>query len=97
MAPLQPQTKKRQTFSNRNFKVSIGFLPRRPTLTNLLVAEELITKWLDEGSAIDLMYLNFSKAFDSVNHQLLLDKLRGYGIAPIVKSWVECFRSRRTF
>ncbi len=66
-------------------------------MTNLLVAEELITKWLDEGIAVDLIYLDFSKAFDSVNHRLLLHKLRGYGIAPIVISWVECFLRRRTF
>ncbi len=55
------------------------------------MAEELITKWLDKGSVVDLTYLDFSKAFDSVNHRLLLDKLWGYGIAPIVISWVECF------
>ncbi len=57
----------------------------------------MITKWLDEGSAVDLFYLDFSKAFDSVNHWLHLDKLRGYGIVPIVISWVECFLSRQTF
>ncbi len=74
-----------------------GFLPRRSTLTNLLVAEELIIKWLDEGSAVDLIYLDFYKTFDSVNHRLLLHKLRGYGIAPVVISWIECFLSRGTF
>ncbi len=74
-----------------------GFLPRRSTLTNLLVAEELITKWLDEGSAVDLIYLGYYKTFDLVNHRLLLDKLRGYGNAPVVICWVECFLSRRTF
>ncbi len=63
-----------------------GFLPRRSTLTNLLVARKLITKWLDEGSAVDLIYLDISKAFDSVNHRLLLHKLRGHGIAPFVIS-----------
>ncbi len=61
------------------------------------MVEELITKRLDEGSAIGLTDLDFPKAFDSVNHRLLLHKLRGYGIAPIVIIWVECFFSRRTF
>ncbi len=61
------------------------------------MAEEFFAKWLDEGSAVDLIYLDSSKAFDSVNHRLLLDKLKGYGIASIVISWVECFLSRRTF
>ncbi len=54
-------------------------------------------KWLDEGSAVDLIYLDFSKAFDSVNFRLLLDKLRGCGIVPIVISSVACFLSQRTF
>ncbi len=58
------------------------------------MAEKLITKWLNEGIAVDLIYLDFSKAFDSVNHRLLLHKLRGYGIVPIVISWVKCFLSR---
>ncbi len=61
------------------------------------MAEDLITKWLDEGNAVDLIYQDFSKVFDSVNHRLLLDKLRCYVIAPIVISCVEFFLSRRTF
>ncbi len=44
-----------------------------------------------------MIFLDLSKAFDSVNHRLLLDKVRGYGIAPILISWIECFLSRRTF
>ncbi len=43
-------------------------------------------------TSYDLTYLDFSKAFDSVNHRLLLYKLIGYGIAPIVISWVESFQ-----
>ncbi len=61
------------------------------------MAEELIAKRLDEGSAGDQIYLDFSKDFDSVNHRFLLDKLRGYGIALIVINWVEWFLNRRTF
>ncbi len=58
---------------------------------------ELITKWLDEGSAVGLTYLEFVKAFDSTNHRLLLAKLRKYGIVHIVISRVECLLNRRTF
>ncbi len=74
-----------------------GFLLQCSALTNFLMAEELITKWPDEVNVVDLIYLGFSKAFESVYHRLLLDKLRGYGIALIAISWVERFLSRRTF
>ncbi len=55
-----------------------GFLRRRSTLTKLLSAEETVTRWLDEGDTVDIVYLNFAKAFDSVNHRLLLTKLKCY-------------------
>ncbi len=71
-----------------------GFLPRRSTLTNLLVTEALITKWLDKGDAVGLIYLDFPKVVDSVNHRLLLDKLSGYGFASNVICWIEYFLSR---
>ncbi len=49
-------------------------------------------KCLDEGRAVDLIYLDLSKAFDSVNHRLLLANLRGYGTTLIVLIWVESFQ-----
>ncbi len=58
-----------------------GFLLRRSTLTNLLSAEETVTRWLDEGDTVDIVYLDFAKAFDSVNHRLLLTKVKYYGIS----------------
>ncbi len=59
-----------------------GFLPRRSTVANLLSAEETVTRWLDEGNTVKIVYLDFEKAFDSVNHRLPLTKLKCYGIAP---------------
>ncbi len=46
-------------------------------------------------SSFHLIYLDFSKAFDSVYHRLPLVKLRGYGIAPTVLGWVEGFLSQQ--
>ena len=49
-----------------------GFLKARSCLTNLLCFFEEITKWVDEGSPVDVIYLDFQKAFDKVPHQRLI-------------------------
>ncbi len=50
---------------------------------------QIIARWLDEGDTVDIVYLDFAKAFDSVNHRLLLTNLKCYGIAPSVINWIE--------
>ena len=52
-----------------------GFLKARSCLTNLLCFFEEITKWVDEGSPVDIIYLDFQKAFDKVPHQRLILKM----------------------
>ena len=39
-----------------------------------------ITKWINEGSQVDIIYLDFQKAFNKVPHQRLLFKLKAHGI-----------------
>ena len=46
-----------------------GFLKASSCLTNVLCFFEEITKWVDEGSPVDVIYLDFQKAFDKVSHQ----------------------------
>ena len=41
---------------------------------------EEITKWVDEGSPVDVIYLDFQKVFDKVPHQRLILKLKSHGI-----------------
>ena len=48
-----------------------GFLKARSCLINLLCFFEEITKWVDDGSPVDVVYLDFQKAFDKVPHQRL--------------------------
>lgn len=43
-----------------------GFTQRRLPLTNLVIFCDVLTSWVDDGTAMDVLYLDFSKAFDTV-------------------------------
>ena len=53
-----------------------GFLKARSCLTNLLCFFD----WVDEGSPVDVIYLNFQKAFDKVPHLRQMLKLKTHGM-----------------
>ena len=57
-----------------------GFVLKKSCFTNLLVTFEDRTAALDSGYGIDVIYLDYSKAFDSVPHLRLIEKFKGYGI-----------------
>ena len=66
-----------------------GFLKAMSCLTNMLCFLEEITKWIDVGSPVDIIYLDFQKAFDKVPHQSLLLKLKAHGIGDSITDWIE--------
>ena len=75
-----------------------GFRKGRSCLTNLLVTLEEWTKLYDEGLPIDVLFLDFKKAFDSVPFGRLLYKLHRCGIVGNLHCWLEDFlydRSQR--
>ena len=55
-----------------------GFLKAKSCLTNCSCFLEEITKWVDDGTPVDVIYLDFQKAFDKVPHQRLISKLKSY-------------------
>ena len=57
-----------------------GCRPGRSCLSALLDVFDNIMHMLDSNSAVDMVYLDFSKAFDKVDHDILLHKLRSIGI-----------------
>jgi len=72
-----------------------GFVKRRSCLTNLLHSFEEWTKALDEGYGVDVIYLDFCKAFDSVPHRRLLKKLKKFGLPDSYLKWIKQFLTQR--
>ena len=73
-----------------------GFRKGKSCITQLLEVIEDFHKLRQEGEPFDIIYLDFKKAFDSVPHQRLLTKLRGYGIEGKVLQWIKAFLLNRT-
>ena len=53
-----------------------SFMTGKSCTTQLLSAYDKVGKHLDQGKQTDMIFLDFSKAFDSVNHNLLIIKLK---------------------
>ena len=72
-----------------------GFRKRRSCITQLI---EVIDEWtenLDKRENMDVVYLDFQKAFDTVPHKRLLKKLEGYGIKGNVLRWIASYLDNR--
>ena len=73
-----------------------GFLKGRSTTTALLSFSNKIQKSLDQSMCVDTAYFDFSKAFDSVRHDFLIDKLLNIGINGSLLKWIIDYLSNRT-
>ncbi|CAL4123159.1 unnamed protein product [Meganyctiphanes norvegica] len=72
-----------------------GFISGRSTLSQLLnQIEQMIRAW-EEGKATDTIYLDFAKAFDKVDHNILCHKIKRLGISGKVGIWISKFLSGR--
>ena len=72
-----------------------GFRNKRSCLTNLLDFFYDIFKMYDESKAVDVIYLDFQKAFDKVPHKRLLAKIKAHGIDGKVYLWLKNWLSNR--
>ena len=58
-------------------------------MTNPIPFYNEMTGSVDEGKAVDVIYLDFSEAFDIVSHNILVKKLLKYGLDKQTVRWIE--------
>ncbi|KAK4829114.1 hypothetical protein QYF61_002152 [Mycteria americana] len=66
-----------------------GFMKGRSCFTNLISFCDEVTRLVDEGKAVDVVYLDFNKAFDTVSHSILLEKLAAHRLDGHALCWVK--------
>ena len=72
-----------------------GFIKGKSCLTNLLEYLENVTKVLDEGDPLDIIYLDFAKVFDKVPHKRLIKKLEALVVFQEMSSrWIRQLANR---
>ena len=58
-------------------------------MTNLISFYEQATHLVDVGKAVDVIYQDFSKAFDTISHCTLLEKLAAHGLYECTLCWIK--------
>lgn len=72
-----------------------GFVKGRSTSTNLLEFVSHAIKVIESGSQLDVIYTDFQKAFDSVSHSILINKLMTLGMDSNLICWIKSYLSGR--
>lgn len=73
-----------------------GFVPSRGVETNLLSFTQNISNSMDDRVQTDAVYTDFSKAFDKINHRILIKRLTDVGIHGDLLRWLKSYISNRT-
>ena len=73
---LMKHFEENDVLSNSQF----GFRPGRSVTDQLLLAYDTVTRGYDQGDIVDVLLLDFAKAFDKVSHEILLAKLYELGV-----------------
>ena len=89
--------KRLYTFLNKNviYNLQFGFRQQHSTSHALINITENIRKALDDVNIGCGIFADFQKAFDTVDHQILLAKLNHYGIRGVSNDWFKSYLSNR--
>ena len=82
--------------NNILYDYQFGFRPGHSTQQAIITLIDKITKSLDNGDIVISLFIDLKKAFDTVDHRILLRKLYAYGIRGTMLKWIESYLSGRT-
>ena len=68
-----------------------GFRAGLSVIDQLLYAYDYVSLHLDSGHAVDVLYFDYRKAFDLINHRILLNKLASIGVSNPLLGWLADF------
>ena len=82
--------------NNILYDYQFGFRPKHSTQQAIITLFDNITKSLDNGNIAISIFIDLKKAFDTVDHRILLRKLYAYGIRGPMLKWIESYLTGRT-
>ena len=82
--------------NNIQYDYQFGFRPKHSTQQAIITLFDNITKSLDNGNIAISIFIDLKKAFDTVDHRILLRKLYAYGIRGPMLKWIESYLTGRT-
>lgn len=72
-----------------------GFVPKKACSTNLIETVDIVTSLMKDKKPVDIVFFDFSKAFDKVPHGRLVSKLQSLGIQGQLLGWIAAFLEGR--
>ena len=82
--------------NDKLYSCQSGFRPLHSTTTALLTVTDDSFNAIDDGNVVGLVMLDLKKAFDTVNHSILIEKLKMYNLDDKCIKWFESYLFNRT-
>ena len=77
------------------YELQFGFRAKHSTQHALASLTEMVKQALDEGNFACGIFVDFAKAFDTVDHSILLKKLEHYGVRGLANNWFKSYLTNR--